>query len=117
MQGGRLLPCVEGHFALLSFQFVLMQGPDSLPEPDDTSVTLRTLPGGIYAARSFPGMADDTAAQQQLQQLRDCMQRDGLQAKSSKDWLLARYNDPSTKPMFRRNDVLVELAIFDIWEA
>ena len=66
--------------------------------------------------RSFSGRADQEAAEQQLQILKQAVVRDGLHM-ASEEWQLARYNDPSTKPMFRRNEVMLESAEFDLWQA
>ena len=65
--------------------------------------------------RSFSGRADQEAAEQQLQILKQAVERDGLRV-ASEAWQLARYNDPSTKPMFRRNEVMLETAEFDLWQ-
>ncbi len=72
------------------------------------------MPGGTYAVRSFSGMADEKQAQEQLKSLQVAMARDDLQA-AANDWTLARYNDPSTKGPFRRNEVLVSVMNFDLW--
>ena len=44
------------------------------------------------------------------------MQGDAVKV-ASNDWMLARYNDPSTRPIFRRNEVLVKVKDFDLWGA
>ena len=90
------------------------QDKASLPAPDDDQVAFVQMPGGIYAARSFSGMADHKQAHAQLQTLRQKMARDKIQA-VSETWTLARYNDPSTKGPFRRNEVLVPVKNFDLW--
>ena len=72
------------------------------------------MPGGTYAVRSFSGMAGKKQAQEQLKSLHAAMARDDLQA-AANDWTLARYNDPSTKGPFRRNEVLVSVMNFDLW--
>lgn len=97
-------------------QFFMGTGKDkaSLPAPDDDQVAFVQMPGGIYAARSFSGMADHKQAHAQLQTLRQKMARDKIQA-VSETWTLARYNDPSTKGPFRRNEVLVPVENFDLW--
>lgn len=78
-------------------------------------MSLLRKPGGIFAARSFSGRADQEASEQQLQILKQMVERDGLSV-ASEEWQLARYNDPSTKPMFRRNEVMLEIAEFDLWQ-
>ncbi len=49
------------------------------------------------------------------------LKRDGVAlaaaAAGGRSWSLARYNDPSTPPPFRRNEVLMQLDDnFDIWK-
>ena len=53
--------------------------------------------------------------QSELRRLREAVAAHGLQPKSEGDYLVARYNDPGTKPFFRRNDVLIELDGFELW--
>lgn len=53
--------------------------------------------------------------QQHLQRLRQAVRKHDLKLKSPSDYIVARYNDPSTKPIFRRNEVLVELDDFELW--
>jgi SOUL heme-binding protein len=53
--------------------------------------------------------------QQQLQRLRQAVQKHSLKLKSPNEYVIARYNDPSTKPIFRRNEILVELEDFQLW--
>ncbi len=91
-----------------------LQDKASLPAPDDGQVRCIDMPGGVYAVRSFSGMANESQAARELQQLRQVLARDKLQA-VSEDWTLARYNDPSTKGPFRRNEVLVAVQNFDLW--
>ena len=47
---------------------------------------------------------------------REAVQGDAVKI-ASDDWMLARYNDPSTRPVFRRNEVLVKVKDFDLWGA
>lgn len=46
---------------------------------------------------------------------RQTLKQDAVSA-TADDWVLARYNDPSTKSFFRRNEVMVQLADFDLWK-
>ncbi|KAL0027314.1 hypothetical protein WJX77_012126 [Trebouxia sp. C0004] len=97
-------------------QFFMGTGRDtgSLPAPLDDAVRCIHMPGGTYAVRSFSGMAGEKQAQKQLERLRVAMARDDLQGGAT-DWTLARYNDPSTKGPFRRNEVLISVTNFDLW--
>ena len=47
--------------------------------------------------------------------LQAALEKDKLDFDSEK-WILARYNDPSTKPAARKNEVLIPLRSFDIWQ-
>jgi len=53
--------------------------------------------------------------QSELRQLRQAVSAHGLKPKTDSDYIVARYNDPGTKPIFRRNDVLIELESFELW--
>ncbi len=46
---------------------------------------------------------------------RAALARDGLKPAGAV-WSLARYNDPSTPAPFRRNEVLLPLEGFDLWQ-
>ena len=63
---------------------------------------------------SFSGKANQQQAKAQLSKLQAALARDKILV-ASDDWLLARYNDPSTKGPFRRNEVMVPVKDFDIW--
>ena len=62
----------------------------------------------------FSGKASEEVASQKAAELRDSLQADRVDYDNSK-WILARYNDPSTRPAFRRNEVLVLVKDFDLW--
>ena len=72
-----------------------------MPAPVTDGVEVREQLGGCYAAASFSGVADARASAYMEAALRRGMQGRQLDADGS-EWLLARYNDPSTKPMFRQ---------------
>lgn len=86
----------------------------SVPAPQTESVKVKERGERLYAVASFSGMATPEAASEQESGLREAMQRRGVVADGS-DWLLARYNDPSTRPAFRRNEVLVPIKEFELW--
>ena len=91
-----------------------MQEASSVPAPQTDNVTVREQPGGIYAAASFSGTADPQTAAKVEAELRTAMQKRGLEADGA-DWSLCRFNDPSTRPMFRRNEVLIPINNFELW--
>lgn len=87
--------------------------PAALPTPSNAAVRVERVEGAVYAARAFSGAADEAACAVQLQQLKGSVQADGYAVGDG--WLVARYNDPSTKPPFRRNEVLLPVTNFGLW--
>ena len=101
-------------FSVLYTTSACLQDKDSLPAPIDDQVQCIEMPGGMYAVRSFSGVADQKQAQEQLSILRESLAKHKIQ-NASDTWTLARYNDPSTKGPFRRNEVMIAVKHFDIW--
>ena len=105
---------------LVLSQFVMhviwsLQGSLSqLPGPLSDSVRTREEAGGLFAVSVFSGKASEEVAKQKVAELRDSLRADRVDFYGSK-WLLARYNDPSTRPAFRRNEVLVPVKEFNLW--
>lgn len=93
-----------------------MQDKSSLPAPNTERVSVSERPSGDYAAISFSGIADPQSASQKERELRFLMQNRSIRA-AGQEWFLARYNDPSTKPMFRKNELLIPVKEFDLWES
>ena len=62
---------------------------------------------GMYAALN-------SLLSAQFNELRTLLLEDGRSAADG-SYILARYNDPSTRPRFRRNEVLLPLADFELW--
>lgn len=95
--------------------------PAGLPAPLSPTVRLDTAPGGVFAVRKFAGYATEEGSRREAEALSASLQRDGVAlaaaAAGGRSWSLARYNDPSTPPPFRRNEVLMQLDdSFDIWK-
>lgn len=85
-----------------------------LPKPTEDGVDLLQQSGGCYACVSFSGVADEASVMQQLQRLEAALPVHGLKPTTGKH-IVARYNDPGTKAIFRQNDVLIELDDFKLW--
>lgn len=64
----------------------------SLPDPEQETVGLRKVEGGIAAVLKFSGKPTEEIVQEKAKELRSSLVKDGL--KPSKGCLLARYNDP-----------------------
>jgi len=50
----------------------------------------------------------------QVAKLRNLIAASGLKTADA-NYVLARYNDPSTKARYRRNEVLIKIDDFELW--
>ncbi|KAG2493405.1 hypothetical protein HYH03_008531 [Edaphochlamys debaryana] len=97
----------------VAMQFVMERrysDPSALPEPADPRVVPKREEPRYAAAIKFGGWPLDYEVVQAERQLRDWCLRDGL--RPAQGYQLARYNDPSTPPALRRNEVLIKLDDF-----
>jgi DNA gyrase inhibitor GyrI len=93
----------------------MVQDASSLPPPKTGDVRVKELPGGLYAAATYSGIATPDNSRKAERELRQAMIRKGIRA-AGPEWVLARYNDPFTLPAFRRNEVLIPVADdFKLW--
>lgn len=87
---------MEPHFTL-----------ESLPQPNSDEVALRKVPGRLFAVRQYSGRANERNFERALKTLRVALE--------GKRWRVisaprsAVYNGPFTLPMFRRNEVMLEV--------
>jgi hypothetical protein len=81
---------------------------ETLPRPNNPRIRLREEPAGRVAARRYSGSWSETRYREEEQHLLEALQRDGLQPSGTP--IYARYNSPFSLPMFRRNEILVQLA-------
>ncbi|XP_044471205.1 uncharacterized protein LOC123200133 isoform X1 [Mangifera indica] len=86
---------------------------DSLPDPNQETVSLRKVEGGIAAVLKFSGKPTEEIVYEKEKALRSSLISDGLRPK--KGCLLARYNDPGRTWSFTmRNEVLIWLEEFSL---
>eukprot|EP00210_Caulerpa_lentillifera_P001902 g1829.t1 len=93
-----------------NMQFVLgskFKTVDDLPDPEQTNVETKSTNGGLFCCSVFNGAALESEVINEHSKLEKAMMRDKLQP--GKDWILARYNDPFTNPLFRRNEILIPI--------
>uniref|UniRef100_A0A6M2F839 SOUL heme-binding protein n=1 Tax=Populus davidiana TaxID=266767 RepID=A0A6M2F839_9ROSI len=78
----------------VSIQIVLPLEKDlsSLPNPNQETISIRKVEGGIAAVDKFSGKPTEAIVYQKEKALRSCLLKDGLKPKMG--CLLARYNDP-----------------------
>lgn len=99
----------------VSIQIVLPLEKDlsSLPNPNQETISIRRVEGGIAAVDKFSGKPTEAIVYQKEKALRSCLLKDGLKPKIG--CLLARYNDPGrTWEFIMRNEVLIWLEEFSL---
>lgn len=98
-------------------QFYVDKQEGALPAPTDASVVTKDSPGGTYAVSTFGGLATEGQVKEEEQALRRALELDGisLSSSASKDCLLARYNEPWSNPLTRKNEILIRLENFTLW--
>ncbi len=95
------------HFVMPS-QYTLA----NIPKPKDSSVQLKELPEQYFVVLQYSGFNTVGKVQQRSDELQAWSKDQGLTIKSAAQ--LARYNPPWTLPMFRRNEILIEIAKPDL---
>jgi hypothetical protein len=79
----------------------------SIPKPKNPDVKLREIPGKLFAVNSFTGFNTQSRIQAKTDELSAWIGQKNL--KSLGQTQLARYDPPWTLPMFRRNEVMIEV--------
>ena len=80
---------------------------ETLPQPDDESVRLVTVPPQTVAVLSFTGDRSAAAVAARSEELRTTLQDNGIEAKGEiTAWF---YDPPWTLPFRRRNEVVVSI--------
>ncbi|WP_296530347.1 heme-binding protein [Rhodoferax sp.] len=90
------------HFVMPS-QYTLA----SLPKPNNAAVQLRQVPAKTWAVLGYSGFNTESRVQQKTDELMAWLQAQKIQSLGNPQ--LARYNPPWTLPMFRRNEVMIEI--------
>jgi len=102
------MPAMQGakrwrmHFVMPS-QYTLA----SLPKPNNPAVTLREVPAKTWAVLTYSGFNTESKIQQKTDELVAWLA--GQKIKTLGSPQLARYNPPWTLPMFRRNEIMLEI--------
>ena len=90
------------HFVMPS-QYTL----DTLPRPNNPAVQLRELPPRVFAVVAYSGLNTAARVQQKTEELQRWIASRSLQPLGAPQ--LARYDPPWTLPMWRRNEVQVQV--------
>ena len=80
---------------------------ETLPVPVDPDIRIREVPPFRAAAIVFSGRADDSLLAEKEAELREALGSVGLAVQGEAEF--AFYDDPSTLPALRRNEVLLRL--------
>ena len=79
----------------------------TLPKPNNTNVQLRVVPAKTWAVLSYAGFNTEAGIQQRADELLAWLAAQKIQTTGSPQ--LARYDPPWTLPMFRRNEIMIEI--------
>ena len=90
------------HFVMPS-QYTL----STLPKPNNAAVRLRQVPAKTWAVLKYSGFNTESRVQQKTDELMAWLLAQNIQTLGSPQ--LARYNPPWTLPVFRRNEVMIEI--------
>ena len=78
---------------------------ETLPEPLDSRVELRTVPERLMGVLKYSGTWSQSRYEEKTEQLMEWIARRGL--KQAGEPVFARYNPPFTPWFLRRNEVLI----------
>ena len=92
---------------IISFSMPSKYDESSLPAPNNEQVLTETIGPTKAAVIRFSGNADEELLVKKAQQLSDWLSKAALIARSKPRYLF--YNDPSTPPFLRRNEVFIEI--------
>lgn len=93
------------HFVMPS-QYTLSK----IPQPKNPDVKLREIPGKLFAVNSYSGFNTQARVQSKTDELSAWVLAQKMKALSSPQ--LSRYDPPWTLPMFRRNEIMIEVEVF-----
>ena len=80
---------------------------ETIPEPTNPAVKIRTVKGGHFAVVRYSGRASDKNFRKHADELENELQKKGL--RYYKPILKATYNGPFTLPFLRRNEAMVRV--------
>ena len=80
---------------------------NTIPKPKNADVKLREIPGKLFAVNSFTGFNTQSRIQVKTDELSAWIGQKSLKVLGQTQ--LARYDPPWVLPMFRRNEVMIEV--------
>jgi hypothetical protein len=91
------------HF-VMSSQYTLA----NIPKPNNSAVTLHELPRKYFAVHRYTGFNTMARVQEKTNETMTWVKQQSLKVVGTPQ--LSRYDPPWTLPMFRRNEIMVEVA-------
>ena len=91
------------HFVMPS-QYTL----STIPQPNNADVKLKEVPAKLFAVHSYTGFNTMAKVQSKTDELLAWVQQKNLKPLGTAQ--LSRYDPPWTLPMFRRNEIMIEVA-------
>jgi hypothetical protein len=91
------------HFVMPS-QYTLA----TIPKPKNSAVTLHELPSKYFVVHRYSGFNTEARVQEKTDEALAWAKQQSLKVVGTPQ--LSRYNPPWTLPMFRRNEIMVEVA-------
>jgi len=88
---------------IIQFKMPMEFTLDTLPEPLDSSVKLRELPGGRFAVIRYSGSWSESNYADHLTQLRQAVKAEGIPIRGEP--IYSRYNAPFVPWFMRRNEI------------
>jgi hypothetical protein len=92
---------------IISFSMPSKYDASSLPAPNNEQVFTETIGPTKAAVIRFSGNADEELLAEKTEQLSDWLKKAAFSTKSKPRYMF--YNDPSTPPFLRRNEVFIEI--------
>ena len=80
---------------------------NTIPKPKNADVKLREIPGKLFAVNSFTGFNNQSRVQAKTDELSAWIGQKSLKVLGQTQ--LARYDPPWVLPVFRRNEVMIEV--------
>jgi hypothetical protein len=96
-----------GEMHTITFSMPSSYTLETLPAPNDSRVTLVTVPEKIMAVKRFSWLRTSTYVESKKEELLAALKRDGVSVTGEVQY--AGYNAPWTPPWMTRNEVLVEI--------
>lgn len=82
---------------------------NDIPEPNDSNLKVKKFDKGLFGSIQYPGFSNESKESIMKNKLHEWLQGKGYEMQSN--YMLAFYNAPFVPPMFRRNEILVRIAL------